>query len=315
MMRLLNAEPENYSPEAKNILHPFFKIDEAQLTREQLIKAIVLYDIIIVRLKYNIDKQIIDAGSKLRAIVTATTGLDHIDVEYASSKGVSVLSLKGETDFLQAIPSTAEHTWALLLSLIRKIPFAFKSVKKGSWERNEFRGSNLSGKVLGIVGYGRVGSQVAKFGLSFGMKVISYSLGHYKVMPNVIIKPSLKSLLAESDIVTLHVPFNVHTNSMISGPEFNQMKNNVIIINTSRGEIIDTKVLYTKLIDNKISGAALDVLPDERHHNKYNDKLILYSSKNTNLIITPHIAGATIESMIATEIFMARKLLKFMKSV
>ena len=315
MMRLLNAEPENYSSEAKEILNPFFKIDEAQLTREQLIKAIVLYDIIIVRLKYNIDKQIIDAGSKLRAIVTATTGLDHIDVEYASSKGVSVLSLKGETDFLQAIPSTAEHTWALLLSLIRKIPFAFKSVKKGSWERNEFRGSNLSGKVLGIVGYGRVGSQVAKFGLSFGMKVISYSLGHYKVMPNVIIKPSLKSLLAESDIVTLHVPFNVHTNSMISGPEFNQMKNNVIIINTSRGEIIDTKVLYTKLIDNKISGAALDVLPDERHHNKYNDKLILYSSKNTNLIITPHIAGATIESMIATEIFMARKLLKFMKSV
>ena len=99
MMRLLNAEPENYSSEAKKILNPFFKIDEAQLTREQLIKAIVLYDIIIVRLKYNIDKQIIDAGSKLRVIVTATTGLDHIDVEYASSKGLVYYRLRVKQTF------------------------------------------------------------------------------------------------------------------------------------------------------------------------------------------------------------------------
>src|SRR6185312_7830256 len=115
---------------------------------------------------------VMDAGKRLRAIVTATTGLDHIDLDEAKRRNIAVLSLRGETEFLESVTATAEHTWALLLALVRKVGPAFDHVRRGDWQRDSFVGRTLSGRTLGIVGYGRLGRMVARYGQAFGMNVL-----------------------------------------------------------------------------------------------------------------------------------------------
>ena len=136
------------------------KVTEKEISRTQLLEEVGDYDVLIVRLANQIDREVIDAGRRLRVIVTATTGLDHIDVAYARRRGISVLSLQGETEFLRGVRATAEHTWALLLGLLRNIVPASTAACRGQWNRDAFRGHELFGKRLGIVGLGRLGERV-----------------------------------------------------------------------------------------------------------------------------------------------------------
>ncbi|MEJ2304916.1 MAG: NAD(P)-dependent oxidoreductase, partial [Anaerolineales bacterium] len=148
--------------------------DALDLTQNQLPDAVKDYDVLVVRLGLHVDKSVLVAGQRLRAVGTPTTGLDHIDLEAARQRNVTVLSLKGERAFLDEVYATAEHTFALLLSLIRRIPSAFEAVKDYTWRRDLYRGTELYDKVLGIVGFGRLGRMVSKYGLGFGMKVLVY---------------------------------------------------------------------------------------------------------------------------------------------
>ena len=157
MISILNAEPRGYCEEARAILKGLGQLTERELSRAELLAQLPGYDALIVRLAHQIDQEVVDRGKGLKAIVTATTGLDHINVEYAQQKGIAVLSLRGETAFLNTVSATAEHTWALLLALLRRIPAAFASVRAGQWDRDHFRGSELDGKRLGLVGLGRHG--------------------------------------------------------------------------------------------------------------------------------------------------------------
>ena len=159
-------EPEGYCDSAKSIIENIGKVDYRLLNRNQLKTVLPKYDILIVRLKHQIDKEILELTDRLKIIVTATTGLDHIDLEYTTKKNIAVLSLKGELAFLDSVQATAEHTWALLLSLIRNIPQAFSSVKNNTWERDKYKGIELHGKTLGLIGYGRIGSKIAKYGVN-----------------------------------------------------------------------------------------------------------------------------------------------------
>ncbi len=131
MIRILNAEPHEFSSKASDVLRAFAQLDLRELTREQLGRCVTDYDVLWVRLGFQIDRQILEAGRRLRAVVTPTTGLDHIDVDQAAQRNIDVLSLRGETEFLASIPATAEHTWSLLLALNRNIPAAFQSVREG----------------------------------------------------------------------------------------------------------------------------------------------------------------------------------------
>ena len=171
MIKILNAEPLNYSEQAHQILQGIGDVTSIQLDQAGLLSRIGEFDVLIIRLAHKIDRSILDAGTHLQAIVTATTGVDHIDVEYAEKKQIEILSLRGEFDFLRTIPATAEHTWALLLSLIRNIPQALASTISGHWDRDQFKGHDLAGRRLGIVGLGRIGGKIAKYGLAFGMQV------------------------------------------------------------------------------------------------------------------------------------------------
>lgn len=236
----------------------------------------------------------------IKFIASCTTGLDHIDLEYCKAKGIKVISLQGEP-ILKDVYATAEHTWALIMALIRKVPWAFDDVKQGNWNREAWQGTELRGKTLGIVGFGRIGQQVAKIAEAFGMRVIKHDKTHgYRLEP----------LLRDSDIVTVHVPLNEETKGMFGIEQFKLMKPTAYFINTSRGAVIYEGDLLRALSTNVIAGAALDVVLDEP-----NIWPMLYKYEKDNLIITPHIGGNTAESRKKTQIYIANKIKEYINEL
>lgn len=306
MMRykILNAESKGYSGKAKAVLAKVAEVDYFdRLSAAEIRKRISEYDGLIVRLDNHIGEDILKNAKRLLFIASATTGLDHIDTAYAKSRSIEVLSLKGETEFLKNVYATAEHTFALILALTRKIPFAHTDAVRGRWNRHEFIGSELNGKTLGIIGYGRVGKMVAGYARGFGMKVAAYDIG----------TGNLNKLLKISDIISVHLPLNKNTEGMITAGLFAKMAKRPYFINTSRGHIVNERALLSALRSGRIKGAAIDVIKEARSRNIGNSPLIKYARAHDNLIITPHIAGATRESMEKTEVFIANKIARYLK--
>ena len=229
-------------------------------------------------------------------IVSCTTGTDHID-----NRGIQLISLQGEADFLSGIWATAEHTWALILSLIRKVPWAFEDVKAGNWNREAWQGTELRGKTLGIVGHGRVGRQVEHIAKAFGMPV-------YISDPKHFIFYTFEYMLGRSDLVTIHVPLTDETRGMFGEREFKLMKPTAYFVNTSRGGVVDESALLDALEHGWIAGAALDVVCDEPN---INPGLLEYAGTNSRLILSPHLGGNTIESRKNTQRFMTEKIRKY----
>jgi D-3-phosphoglycerate dehydrogenase len=311
-MKILNLEPQDYSAEAHALLEMAGTVDNGPLSRAALKKSIKNYNVLVVRLGHKIDTEVLSVANNLKIIITATTGLNHIDVDEAEKRGIEILSLKGEREFLDNIHATAEHSFALLLSLIRKIPASACDVHDGKWNRDSFKGKELNGRTIGIIGYGRIGSKVAKYAEAFRMNVIANDILD---IPGVNIT-DLNSLLSQSDIVSLHVPYSANTHHMIDRSRFQQMKKGALFINTARGEIVDESALLEALKSGHVAGAALDVLQGENSGKKSwvkNDPLWKYARKNSNLLITPHTGGATYDSMSKTEVFMAHKFLKWLR--
>jgi D-3-phosphoglycerate dehydrogenase / 2-oxoglutarate reductase len=316
MTRILNVEPLDYSDQARTILAQLGEVAEAPLTRAELIEQLPDYEVLIVRLEQQIDSEVIDAGRRLKVIVTATTGLDHIDVLYAHSKGIAVLSLRGETDFLRTITATAEHTWALLLALVRHIPAAAAAVRAGDWDRDAFRGYDLVDRRLGVLGLGRIGEKVARYGLAFAMRVFAYDPVDRDWPEDVGRCVSMTELLMQSDVLSLHVPLTAETRNLIGSRELALMPSGALLLNTARGEVLDETALVQALTSGQLAGAALDVIAHEREPERRNNGLLLnYARTHHNLLITPHLGGATYESMKKTEVFMAKKLATFLSGL
>jgi D-3-phosphoglycerate dehydrogenase len=313
-MRILNVEPEGYSPKATAILDKLGSVDQETLSREELISRIGDYDVLIVRLGHKIDAQVLANAHKLKAIVTATTGLNHIDLDAAHARGIEVLSLRGERAFLDTITATAEHAFALLLSLVRHIPQATADVIAGHWNRDDFKGRELRGQTLGIYGYGRLGCMVARYALAFGMNVVACDTHATTADENVRLV-SRDEMLAQADIISIHLNYTSENHKIIDEEFFSSMRDGAVFINTARGELVDEAALLNALNNKKISAAALDVLQGENSGDATwmaHDPLIAYARKNDNLLLTPHIGGATTDSMEKTEIFMAEKLAKYL---
>lgn len=310
---ILNLEPRGYCSEARNILGHLGAVSEGPLSRRELLERISAYDVLIVRLQHEIDRDVFEAGKNLKAIVSATTGLDHIDLEAARARDVAVLSLKGEEEFLRTITATAEHTWGLLLAVMRRIPEACDAVRAGTWDRDALRGHDLAGKRLGIVGLGRLGKQIASYGSVFRMQVAAYD-PYVETWPSIVVrKHSLPELLAESDVLTVHVDLNPRTVKLIGRPEMAALPRGAVLVNTSRGQVVDEAALLDALVSGQLRGAGLDVLAEERaFEGRRDNRLVDYARHHHNLLITPHIGGATHEAMGKTEVFMAHKLAQFL---
>ena len=312
---ILNAEPENYSQQALAILQQAGVVQMATPNRAELLVALAEVEALIVRLAFQVDEEMFAAAPKLRAVVSATTGLDHIDLVAAERHWVQVLSLRGEVDFLRSIPATAELTWGLLLALTRKISLAFSSVLAGQWQRDLFKGHDLACKRLGILGLGRIGHMVARYGLAFGMRVLAYDPQPLQWVEGVERITSLNELLEQSDVLSIHVPLNSTTVGLVGAAELSRLPAGALLINTSRGEILDETALLVTMENGHLAGAALDVLSHERSGSLVTSLLVEYARTHSNLILTPHIGGATYELMAATEIFMAQKLVNYLRSL
>lgn len=257
------------------------------LSPEELREAIGGYDAVIVRSGSRLTKEIIEAGRNLKVIGRAGVGVDNVDLEAATKQGIIVMNTpEGNTT------ATAEHTMTLMLALARKIPQAYVSVTRGKWRREEFIGTELHGKTLGVIGLGRIGREVARrAGQGFGMKVIAFDpfITEESVKSLGVTFIDFKKLLKQADFITVHTPLTPETKHLIDRTAFALMKPGVRIINCARGGIVDEKALLQALRSGKVVGAALDVF--EKEPPGRNPLL-----KHPAVIATPHLGAATREA-------------------
>ena len=265
-----------------------------KLPPQELKQIIPDYDAIIIRSETKLTKDIIEAGKNLKIIGRAGVGLDNVDVDTATKKGIIVMNSPAGNTI-----STAEHTFALILAVARNIPFAHMSLKNKQWERSKFKGVELYSKILGIIGLGRIGKEVAKRAISFGMTVYAYDPYISKdVAEKIGIKlVSLDEIFKESDFITIHTPLSDDTKGLVSKEKISLMKKKAFIINCARGEIVVEDDLYEALLEKRIAGAALDVFSKEP---PFDSKLL----ELDNIVLTPHLGASTEEAQtnVAIEI-------------
>ena len=231
-------------------------VNQPDITPEELLEVIPDFPCMVVRSRTKVTKDVLDAGTSLKSVVRAGVGLDNIDVAYAQEKGIKVLNTPSAST-----QSVAELTVAYLLALARNIPLMTASMKAGKWEKKSFLGSEVSGKTLGLIGSGRIGSAVADRAMALGMTVIAFD-PYVTELPNITLM-DLDELLAKADYISLHVPHTDETHNILDAAAFNKVKQGVRIINCGRGGTIDEMALYQAIQDGKVAGAALDVFADE----------------------------------------------------
>ena len=245
--------------------------------------------------EYKIDKSLINKKS-LKIIATPSTGTNHINLDHCKQNKIKVISILNNPK-TKNIKASSEFTFLLILASLRKLILAKEKVQMGYWRNveDELRGDELFNKKVGIIGYGRIGKNIGKFSKSFGAKVRAYD-PYIINKDNKIIENDLAKLLKESDIIVISITFNKDNINFVGKNFLKNLKENCILINTSRGEVVNEMELIKALKSKKIKYAATDVVRDEQNLSKKNNKLIEYSKKNNNLLVTPHIAGLTIDS-------------------
>lgn len=286
-MKILVADAIDDAAISKIKAHGIDVTVSTGLTPDALCKVIPSFSVLAVRSATKVTKPVIDAGKNLRLIVRAGVGLDTIDTAAAAARGIEVKNTAGATTI-----SVAEHVMGLILSLARFVPAAHISTANGKWEKNRFVGHELAGKTLGIVGFGRIGRQVAKRARAFDMHII---------VNDPLIEPddaaelnvpllSLQEVLRISDVITLHLPFAPETKNLLGEKEIHSMKKGAWLINCARGGLVDETALAKALTAGHLGGAAFDVFAEEP----------LSSSsplrQAPNMILTPHIAASTLEA-------------------
>jgi D-3-phosphoglycerate dehydrogenase len=318
-MRILHLEFDQYPIEAQRMLLENFEVVSLEVNDPLSLKTYLekdgSFEAVFTRLGLFLDKEIIDLMPGLKVIATSTTGLNHIDCDYAKANSIKILSLKGEFEFLSNVKSTAEHTWLLLLSLLRHHVPSVKDVKEsGNWNRLPFLSEEVNGKTLGIIGFGRLGKIVAQYAHAFSAKVLANDINSVDTKSYSFVNlVSIDELLINSDIVILMISFSEENLNFFDKSKFALMKENSYFINTSRGELVEEDALLNCLISGKLKGAALDVLHgDSAWESKYkgNSSLLRYAKNNTNLIITPHMGGFGKTSIGMTRNFIVEKFLK-----
>jgi D-3-phosphoglycerate dehydrogenase len=221
-------------------------------------------------------------------MATATTGADHIDGQALTDRSIPLFTLAGERELLHQLTPAAEHSWLLLMSCARRIRAAMQHVLEGKWRREDFPGIMLKGRTLGVIGCGRIGSWMTRYGKAFDMEVIGHD-PFVKIWPEHMENRDLDSLLRAADFVSVHVPLNKETKRMLGKREFSLMKPGVVLVNTSRGGITDEGALLAALVEGHLGAVALDVLDGEPAIDCH--PLVKYAQTHDNLIITPHIGG------------------------
>jgi D-3-phosphoglycerate dehydrogenase len=283
MKKVLVADPMN--PEALEALKSVSNLEitvKTGMDEAELIQTIPEFHIAVVRGATKVTKNVLDAASNLELIIRAGIGLDNIDVAAAKEKGIQIANTPAATTI-----SVAEHTFGLMLAAVRNHGKANISMKEHKWEKKAFSGTELYGKTLGIIGGGRIGCEVARRAIAFGMKALVYDIIVCQTDLDIE-QVDLDELLSRSDLISLHLPLTEQTRHMISDEEFSKMKDGVILINASRGGTVDEKALLAALESGKVRAAGIDVFEKEPP-----DHFALID--HPNVLATPHIGAAAKE--------------------
>lgn len=273
-----------------------FEVDcKYNLLPHELQAIIKDYQALIVRSETTVTKDIIEHADNLKVIGRAGVGLDNVDLEAATKKGIVVMNAPGGNTI-----STCEHAFALMMAAARNIPSAHMSLRSKVWERSKFKGVELYSKILGVIGLGRIGREISKRAIAFGMEVLAFDPF---VSQNMVERLGIKlvdlpELFKNSDFITIHTPLTDETKNLISHKEFAMMKPKAIIVNCARGGIIDEEALYQVLKDKKIGRAALDVFMEEP---PLDSKLLTLE----NIVVTPHLGASTDEAQLNVAIEIA----------
>src|SRR5436309_9167340 len=257
------------------------------LSERELVDLIPPFSALIVRSQTRVTAEILNASAKLRVVGRAGVGVDNVDVEAATRRGIVVMNAPGGNTV-----STAEHAFSLLLSVARKIPQADASVRNQSWERKSFEGVELYNKTLGIIGMGRIGSELARRAIAFGLRVLVYdpylSLSRAKALQVELVE--LDEIYARSDFLTVHMPMTDETRGMINAAAFAKVKKGVRVLNCARGGIVNEKDLYDAIQSGQVAGAALDVYETEPLPKEFPLRDL------PQVIMTPHLGASTEEA-------------------
>ncbi|TET26137.1 MAG: phosphoglycerate dehydrogenase, partial [Dehalococcoidia bacterium] len=287
-MKVLIADP--VSSEGIEIIKSVAQVDtKTGLKEDELVSIIGDYEAMVVRSQTQVTAKVIEAGKKLMVIGRAGVGIDNIDVEEATRRGIVVVNAPTGNTI-----SAAEHAIALMLALARHIPQANTSLKSGAWKRSAFMGTEVRGKTLGIIGLGNVGSEVARRACGLEMKLIAHdpfvSVDHAKKLEVELVP--LKKLLKESDFITLHIPRTESTKGLIGDKELALVKPSAYIINCARGGLIDEEALVKAIKEERLAGAAIDVFVPE----PITESILFEDNK---IIVTPHLGASTTEAQAA----------------
>jgi len=267
------------------------------IPKNELPKIIGDYDALIVRSATKVRGELLDNAKKLKVIGRAGEGLDNVDYEKANSLGIAIVN----TPHVSYM-SVAELTIGHLLALARGIVQGTTSLREGRWEKEKLMGTEVNGKTLGVIGCGYIGKTVERLAISLGMKVLPVEECVYdRFVP-------LGEMLPQADFITIHVPLTPHTKHMISTKEFNLMKDGVMIIDCSRGGVVDQEALYQALVSGKVKGAALDVFEEEPPKN---NKLLTLD----NVIATPHMGAQTHEAQLKASIQVAKAVIDALEKI
>tara|TARA_B100000131_G_scaffold275709_1_gene278488 strand:- start:66 stop:1028 length:963 start_codon:yes stop_codon:yes gene_type:complete len=257
-----------------------------------------------------IDEELLK-DTNIKLINTASTGTNHIDIDYCEKNNIDVWSLTTDYELINDLPSTSELAFGLMINLLRKIPQSFNDVKKYEWNYELFIGRQIKGLTIGIIGFGRLGKIMANFGYSFGMNVLIYDpYVNQELIYNTnkkYKKCELNELCKNSDVISLHVHVTDETRHMINNNFIEKMKDNSYLINTSRGEIVNEEDIINFLKKKKLSGYGTDVLEHEFEDIENSELIKLANEEEYNIIITPHIGGMTIEGQNKAYMWAAKK--------
>ena len=303
-MRVGILEPKDFSKKAIKELNELGIVE--LFDGKDLDGFIADKEIIFIRLGNFIGNDFLEKAKNLKYICTPTTGLNHIDLEACKKRDIKIVSLKDEYEFLSTIRATPEHTFGLVLSLLRNYKEAFLSENNNKWDREKYKGFELYENSVGIIGFGRVGKILAKYFESFGTNVCFYDIDDSICEFHSAIKvSSIEEVINQSNIVILSASYT-ESNHQFFGRKYIDLLKNKYFINTARGELVDEEYLITKIEQNFFKGIAVDVIQNEQSNNSL--EKILELTNTNNLIVTPHIAGATYSSMYRTEEFIVSKL-------
>ena len=305
---LLYSGPRQFEVDVRSEVEPNLRVEwvapEREAVEEGLLRAAAFLD---ASMKVPLTARAIEQASELRIVATATTGADHIDQAALDDRRIPLLTLSGQHEVLRGLTPAAEHSFLLVLACARRLRAAQAHVMAGGWNRVEFPGIMLKGRTLALVGCGRIGAWMARYGTAFGMRVIGFD-PHLDTWPDSIERVSWDRLADEADVVSVHVPLTAETSGMVNREFLDRVRPGCILINTSRGDVIDEAALLWALRNGRIAAAGLDVLSGEPEVTT--SPLWEYSLDHDNLLITPHIGGFSLDAVRTTVVFTARRILE-----